>query len=255
MHEYFQYIQGMCPLDGSTPDDFSGVDFATYVCAAQIYDERKVEDQVSKVVEDFFETRGLPARRCSIDGLGAAAGGGSWMDLYMWVKENWDFLQPIASAFIGFAIGVTTKWKNFRRRLDNKVLDRHMPSIVLEIGARTKGTDVNASGENSRSLNSLLRLVPALDEALRDQLPDQKFSIRVVSLSENDPSRLALFKVERITKADIARVMRYFKKIENDPDTYAISLHRQLGFIPRLRRNHGVSAYGSLIRGSTTNPE
>ncbi|MET4137408.1 hypothetical protein [Pseudarthrobacter sp. PvP090] len=239
----------MYPLDGSSPDDFSGVDFATYVCAAQIYDERKVEDQVAKVVEDFFETRGLPTRRCAVGGLGAAVGG-PWMDVYLWVKENWESMQTITSAAIGFAIGATTKWKSFRKQLDNKVLDRHMPSIVLEIGARTKGTDLSSTGESSRSLNSLLRLVPALDEALRNQLPSQKFSIRILNLSKKDAPRLALFKVERITDADIARVLRYFKKIEQDPDSCAVLLHRQFGFITRLRRAHGAPEYMSLIMGS-----
>lgn len=252
-HSFSPYTQGMVPLDDSSPDDFSGVEFATIVCAPQIYDKRKVEDQVAKVVVDFFEMRGLPTRRCVVGGLGAAVGG-PWMDVYLWVQENLEFMKTIASAVIGFTIGVTTKWKTFRKRLDDKVLDRHMPSIVLEIGARTKGMSLSSTGESSRSLNSLLRLVPALDEALRNQLPDQKFSIRVVSLSANDPSRFALFKVERITNADIARVLRYFRKIEHDPDGHAVSLHRQLGFITRLRRNYGVPVYGSLIMGSSTNP-
>ncbi len=195
-HTSCQYTRRMVPLDSSSPDDFSGVEFATIVCAPQIYDGRKVEDQVAKVVTDFFGVRGLKTRRCAIGGLGAAAGG-PWMDVYLWVQENLELMKTIASAVIGFAIGVTTKWKTFRKRLDDKVLDRHMPSIVLEVGARTNGMDPGSAGENSRSLNSLLRLVPALDEVLRSQLPDQKFSIRVVSLSTNDPSRLAVFKVER----------------------------------------------------------
>lgn len=125
-----------------------------------------------------------------------------------------------------------------------------MPTVVLELGARTKGTDLSSTGENARSLNSLLRLVPALDEALRNQLPNQKFSIRVVSLAVKDPSRFAVFKVERITNADIARVLRHFKKIEHDSDSYAVLLHRQFGSITRLRRERGVPEYRSLIKAS-----
>lgn len=241
----------MYPLDGSSPHDFSGVDFATYVVASQIYDERKIEDQVAKVVQDFFDTRGLPTRRCGIGGLGATAGG-PWVDVYLWVQENWEAMQKIASAIIGFAIGVTTKWKAFKRRLDNKVLDRHMPSIVLEIGARTKGTGPSSSEEGPRSLSSLLRLVPALDEELRKQLPNQKFSLRVLSLSEQYAPRQALFKVERITDADIARVLRYFKKIEHETDSYTVLLHRPFGYITRLRRARGLSESMSLMMG--TNP-
>lgn len=241
----------MYPLDGSSPDEFSGVDFATYACAAQIYDERKVEEQVAKVVEDFFETRGVPTRRCVIGGLGAAVGG-PWVEVYLWVKENLEFMQTIVSVAIGFAIGVTTKWKNFRKRLDNKVLDRYMPSIVLEIGARTKGTDLRPPRESLRSVNNLLRLVPALDEALRSQLPNQNFSLRVVNLSENDAPRLALFQAERITDADVARVLRDFRKREHDRDSYAVLLHRQFGFFTRLRRGRGASGYMSLLM--ETNP-
>lgn len=242
----------MHALDGRSPEDFSGVDFATLVWAAPIYDKRKVEDQVAKVVADFFERRGLPTRRCGIYGLGAAAGGGPWMDVFLWVKENWESMQTMASAAIGFAIGVTARWKRLRRRLDNKALDPYKPSIVLELVVRAKSTDLSSTGESSRSFNSLLCLVPALHEELRNQLPDQKFSIRIVRHSEKDPSRLALFKVERITDADIARVLRRLKRIDHDPDSYAVLLYRQLGFITRLRRERGLPESSSLI--VATNP-
>jgi hypothetical protein len=172
------------------------------------------------------------------------------MDVYLWVKENWEPMQSIASAAIGFVIGVTGKWKRFRRRLGDKVLDRYAPSIVIELVVRTKGAASNSIAESSRSFNSLLRLVPALHEALRNQLPDEKVSIRIVSPPENDPSRLALFKVERLTDADIVRVVRYLKKIEHDPDRHAVLLHRQLGFITRLRRERSMPESTSLIMAS-----
>lgn len=241
----------MYPMDGSAPDNFSGVDYAALVSAAQIYDERKLEGQVAKVVEDFFESRGVPTRRCLIGGLGAAAGG-PWMDVYLWVQENWEALQKIASAAIGFALGVTAKWRAVRKKLDNKVLDRHVPTVVLELGARTKGTGPGLDGEASRSFNSLLRLVPALDESLRTQFPSQKFSVRVLGASEQNAGRYALFKAGGITDSDVARVLRYFGKIERQPDTGTVLLYRQFGFITRLRRARGLSESTSLMMG--TNP-
>ena len=241
----------MYPLDGSSPDDFSGVDFAAYVCAAPIYDERKLEDQVAKVVEDFFDLRALPTRRCGVGGIGATAGG-PFMDVYMWVQENWESMQKLASALIGFAVGVSTKWKTFKRGLNNKVLDRHVPSIVLEIGARIDVRDPSSTAENSRSFSSLLTLVPALDEALRKQLPDHKFSVRVLDLSGQRAARNALFKVECVTDSDIVRVLRYFQKIEHEPDSHTVLLHRQFGLITRLRPARGLSESTSLMLG--TNP-
>lgn len=241
----------MYPLDGSSPSDFTGVDFATFVNAPEIYNKKDLEDRVAAVLQEFFESRDLPARHCFVGGFGAAAGGPMFIDILQWVRENWEAMDQAATAVLGVVATILARWRLLKRRLNDKVLDPFSPSIVVEVGSRTKGTSATATAQAHDSFMGLLRLAPELSETLRDQLNNATFSIRVLRLGEGNQFLFALFNVDCITKADAAKVINYFNKRKNDSDISAVMLYRMFGFLTRLKVARGTSGFMGLIMQST----
>jgi hypothetical protein len=225
----------MFPLDGSSPTDFSGIDFATFVNAPAIYNRKELEDRVAAVLQQFFESRGLPARHCFVGGRGAAAGGPMFLETLQWFRDNWETMEQAATMVLSFVAGMMTRWRLLKRRLNDKVLTPFGPSVVVEVGSRTKGTSPAATAEAHNSFMGLLRLAPELSETLNKELDNVTFSIRVTRLGASTQFLTALFNVARITKTDAVKVIKHFDKRKNDSDVSAVLLYRKFGFYTRLR--------------------
>lgn len=240
----------MYPLDGSSSHDFSGIDFAIYACAPGIYDIAKLEDQVAETVNTFFGSRALPVRRCGVAGFGTTTGAPPFWEFVLWVHENWESLEKLAHAMTAFAAGLVFRWRRLRSLLNNRVLDPHRPSVIVEVAARTKGDHSLVSLEGEQSFSGLLSLLPDLNTALREAHPNQRFTIRALDLRSNAGPRHALFKVESITASDVARIVKYFRKFANDSDVCAALLYRQFGLIPRIIPARGSSQFMGLIMRS-----
>jgi hypothetical protein len=246
-------VQLMQPLDGSSPEDFAGIDYTIFVSAPEIYNAGAVEGKVANAIEAFFEGHAIPVRRCIAGGFGSTTGAPPFWEFVLWVQENWESLEKIASVLAGFAAGVTLRWRRLKQRLNNRILDPYCPSVVIDVAARTKSPSSAPEGTTAQSFYSLLRFLPELDVVLCDELSGHKFSVQVVDLTSPSSPRFALFKVERITTSDVALMIRYLQKLSENSDINAVMLYRAFGLFRRLVPSRGASQFMSLLIRSMGN--
>lgn len=229
------YIRFMYPVDGSSPSDFEGIDYTAYFRGSTVYDSQAVTNRVLDLVGDFLDKQGLSSRRCFQSGFGAAAGGPAFMEFLIWVQEHWEFLAGAASVVLARVANLRRKWLQLKRHMEEKVLDPYKPSFVVELGVRTKGAEEDSRQEAARSFKSVLMHVPDINALLRRELPDQSFTIRVLTTGASPEFAYAFFKVPEVRRSDVAKMIRFLEKKKDHEGLGAVLLYRKFGFITRLK--------------------
>lgn len=232
----------MYPMDGSQTGDFVGVDYTAHMRGPSIYDADTLTGRVLDAIEEYLTSRGLASRRCFPSAFGSAATGPpAFYEILQWVQENWGFLTGIASALLAQVAVTRAKLYRLKRKMDDRILDPYKPSVVVELGVRTGGEKDNRQQEAIASFRSLLTHVPEIDERLRAEIPDQKFTIRVLSSNYSNP--YAYFKVAKVKPSDIAKMMRYLSKPQVNEGVGAVLLYRKFGFLTRLQASRNPQEF------------
>lgn len=220
-------------MDGSAPRDFTGVDYTAFFQGPAVYDGEALSSRVMDVLEAYLSEKGFSCRRCFRSGFGAAAGGPAFYDILVWVQEHWEFLAGAASAVLAQVAKIRDKWRQLKRRLEERILDPYKPSVVVDLGVRTQGEGEEGRQEAILSFRSLLMHVPEINERLRRELPDQRFNIRVLSSEYSSP--YAYFRVPEVRRSDVAKMLRFLEKHEvPDGNLSAVRLYRKFGFLTRI---------------------
>lgn len=225
----------MIPVDGSAPSDFEGIDYTAYFRGSDVYDVQAVTDRVLDLTGDFLRKEGLSSRRCFQSGFGATAGGPAFLEILIWIQEHWEFLAGAASVVLARVANVREKWRRMKWRMEAQVLDAYKPSFVVELGVRNRGDGDDARQAAARSFRSLLTHVPDLSALLRSELPDQRFTIRVLTTGSSPASAYAYFRVPEVKRSDVAKMIRFLEKKTHQDGISAVLLYRQFGFITRLK--------------------
>lgn len=199
-----------------------------------VYDVQAVTDRVLDLVGDFLREKGLSSRRCFQSGFGAAAGGPTFFEILVWIQEHWEFLAGAASVVLARVANVREKWRQLKSRIEEQVLNPYKPSFVVELGVRTKGKGDEARQEATRSFRSLLTHVADINALLRRELPDQQFTIRVLTTGSSPAPAYAYFKVPEVKRSDVTKMIRFLEKKNHQDGLSAVLLYRQFGFITRL---------------------
>jgi hypothetical protein len=224
----------LIPVDGSVADDFEGIDYAAYFRGPAVYDSEAVTNRVLNLLDEFLAEKGFSTRKCWHAGFGAAAGAPAFFETLLWVQEHWEFLAGAASVVLGRVAKVRDKWRQIKRHIEERVLDPYKPSFVVELGVRTRGEGDNARQGTARSFRSLLTYVPDIDALLRRELPDQRFTIRVLTAGSSPAPAYAYFKVPEVKRSDVTKMIRFLEKRTHQDGALAVLLYRKFGFITRL---------------------
>lgn len=225
----------MIPMDGSAPSDFEGIDYTAYFRGSAVYDVQGLTDRVLDIIGEFLRKEGLSSRRCFRSGFGAAAGGPAFLETLIWVQEHWEFLAGAASVVLARVANVREKWRRLKWRMEAQVLDPYKPSFVVELGVRTRSEGEESRQEAARSFRSLLTHVPDLSALLKSELPDQKFTIQVLTTGSSPAFAYAYFRVPEVKRSDVVRMIRFLEKEPHQDGISAVSLYRQFGFITRIK--------------------
>lgn len=227
------YIRLMYPMDGSDPRDFEGIDFAVRFNGPAPFDRKLIEGRILDALGDFFEKKGIIARKCMPSGLGATAGGPApvFYDVLKWISENWSLLTGISSFVLGALTRPVSWFRSLKRKFDQKVLDPYKASTVVELGARARGDDSAAQARAEASFRTLLTLAPNIDELLRSEFEDQAFSLRFLLFGRpSDHSRTyAFFKVKEISPSDVSKMIRFLDRHKFHGGISAALLYRKFG--------------------------
>lgn len=236
----------MIPVDGSRASDFEGIDYAAYFRGPAVYDSEEVTNRVLNLLDDFLKEKGLSSRRCWHAGIGAAAGAPAFFETLLWIQEHWEFLAGAASVVLARVANVRDKWRQLKRHIEERILDPYKPSFDVELGVRTMGEGEDARQEAARSFRSLLTHVPDISALLRHELPDQRFNIRVLTTGSSPASAYAYFKVPEVKRSDVAKMLRFLQKKDDQDGASAVLLYRKFGFITRLEASENGGEFMRL---------
>ncbi|BCW18365.1 hypothetical protein NtRootA9_10730 [Arthrobacter sp. NtRootA9] len=242
----------MDTVDSNSPEDFAGIEYTIFVSAPQVYNSHILEGKVSSVVENFFVEHAMPVRRHFVGGFGSTTGAPPFLEFLLWVQEHWESLEKMATLLAGFAAGVAIRWRRLEERINNRILNPYCPSIIIDVAVRTSSEALVAEGSGDRSYYSLLRLLPNLDAALREELNEHKVSIQAIDSTTSSP-RFALFNVKSITTSDVTLMIRYLRRLKEGSEVNAVMLYRALGFYRRLVPSRGASQFMRLLLRSMSN--
>ncbi|MDQ0276520.1 hypothetical protein QO003_000823 [Arthrobacter silviterrae] len=225
----------MIPVDGSTPNKFDGIDYTAYFRGAEVYDIEAATSRVLDLVGDFLEKKNLMSRRCFPSGIGGATGGPEFFEILRWVQEHMQYIAGLVTVWLARVAKVRNKWRQLKGHIDERFLDPYKPSCVVELGVRTKGEGNHSREKSAKSFKSVLIHVPEIDALLRRELPDQRFTIRVLTCGVSPIFAYAYFRVPEVKRSDVAKMIRFLEKRKNQDRLSAVLLYRQFGFITRFR--------------------
>lgn len=236
----------MYPVDGSSPTDFDGIDYTAYFRGSTVYDSQVITERVLDLVGGYLNEKGFAARRCFQPGMGAAATGApAFIEALLWIKEHWEFLAGAATVVFAQVAKVGHKWRQLKRHIDERILDPHKPSFVIELGVRISGGE-DSRKEAARSFRSVLLHVPEINSLLRSELPDQNCTIRVLTAGASPEFAYAYFKVAVVRRSDVAKMIRYLDKKKNQDGLRAVLLYRRFGFLTRFETSESDSDFMRL---------
>ncbi|MCC3278410.1 hypothetical protein LJ754_04460 [Arthrobacter sp. zg-Y40] len=236
------------PLNGAPSDGFTGVDFAASVRGPSIYDRQLTEDLVMRLLEEELAKAGFATRRCGLPGVGSSATGAPpFYELLNWVQENWGYLQGVASTLVSYVVFVQAKARIFEKILNDRVLDPYKPSVFVEILLRATSSTREEREDAASSYGAFLLHLPRLSARLAEELPEQRFTLRVMNKTGVLP--YTHFKVKEIRRSDIAKVVRYMNARHDLSGVKAMLLYRQFGFLTHLRPIRSMDEFFRLMTG------
>lgn len=237
----------MIPLDQTTPSDFVGVDYTAFFQGPSVYDAKAIGDRSMDIIEECLTEYGLSSRRCFYGGRGATAGGPPFLEALLWVQEHWEFLAGAASVVLARVANVRQKWRQLKGKWEQRILDPYRPSVIVELALRTQGEGTEGQREAALSFRSLLSRVPDISQRLRNELPDQSFTIRVLSVGRSSARVYACFKVAEVRRSDVTRIVKFLNKGDITDDS-VVSIYRTFGFLTRLEHKKDSNFMGSMTR-------
>lgn len=238
----------MIPIDPTLPSEFVGVDFTAYFRGPAVYDGEAVSGRVMDVVEAYLTESRISCRRCFYPGRGAAAGGPAFLEVLLWVQEHWEFLAGAASVVLARVAKVRDKWRQLRRMWEERILDPYKPSVFIDLAVRTQANGNEGLQEAALSFRALLSRVPDISERLRREVPEHKFTFRVLTVGSQSYTWSASFRVSEVKRSDAAKMVRYMEQ-DGVPDGHSeVTLYRKFGFLTRVEPNEGNNLTTSIMR-------
>lgn len=215
--------------------DFQGIEYTVFFRGPVIYDSEGATEAVVGLVEEFLNERSLANRRGFPAGMGGAATGAPpFVELLLWLQENWELAAAAFSAVWAGIVKTRMAWIKVKKGFEQRVLDPYQPSIVVELRVCTTVSGKGGAQEAAESFRSMLTLVPDLSTLLRREIPNFGPTIRVITPGHAPRYPYVYFKVREVRDADVDRMLRFLDRRNRPSELSAVLLYRQFGFLTRL---------------------
>jgi hypothetical protein len=151
-----------------------------------------------------------------------------------WFHENWEFAIGVATALTGAFFKVRQLMERQRKRLVDGIIDPYRPGIILTVSPRTGRLGDDVTDEDRAAFPITLGMLPDLHSLLSERVTTHDFSLRVIRRGRGGAMN-AFFKLRKITKGDVAKMIQKIDRLEAKQQ-YAptILLYRQFGIFLRF---------------------